>query len=97
MDAFRVRILDGFKGQGMGRRDSETVLALYKEDIDALSDFLGEKKYFFDDKVRTIDAMVYGMLRHFVDQPQKWAGTGYVEGKKNLADYLERMRKEYDM
>lgn len=95
LDAFRERILQGFMGQGMGRRDSPYVLKLYKQDIDALSDFMGEKKYFFDDKVRTIDAMVYGMLRHFVDQPQKWEGTGYVEGKKNLAAYLERMKAEF--
>lgn len=86
LDAFRSRILDGFNGQGMGRRDSAYVLELYKEDIDAISSFMGEKKYFFDDKVRTIDCMVTGMLRHFVDQPQKWAGTGYVEGKKNLME-----------
>lgn len=52
LDAFRSRVLDGFNGQGMGRRDSQYVLELYKEDVDAISDFMGEKKYFFDDKVR---------------------------------------------
>ena len=97
LDKFRERILAGFKGQGMGRRDSECVLGFYKRDIDALSDFLGDKKYFFGDKIRSIDAGLYAMLRHLVDQPQKWKGTGYVEGKKNLSAYLERMRKEWGM
>lgn len=81
----------------MGRRPAKTVLALYQEDIDAISFYLADKKYFSGDKVRTVDAMVYAMLRHFVDQPQKWLGTGYVESKQNLKNYLERMRAEFDM
>lgn len=97
LDAFRTRILAGFDGQGMGRRDSQVVLDFYKVDIDAVSTFLGDKKYFLGDKIHGIDACAYSMLRHLVDQPQKWDGTGYVEGKPNLMAYLERMRKEFDM
>lgn len=95
LDAFRERILAGFNGQGMGRRDSACVLTFYKADIDALSDFLGDKPYFLGDKPHTIDAAFYAMMRHLVDQPHKWPGTGYVETKKNIMDYLGRMRKEF--
>lgn len=96
LDAFRKRILAGFEGQGMGRRDSATVLQVYREDIDAVAAFLGkEKRYFFGEKVHALDACAYAMLRHLTDQPQKWPGTGYLEGKKNLMAYLERMRKEF--
>ena len=56
---------------------------------------MGDKKYFYGDKVHGIDAMIYAILRHLADQPQKWDGTGYIQGKKNLADYLERMRSEF--
>lgn len=97
LDAFRVRILDGFKGQGMGRRDGATVLDFFHTDVDAISDFMGDKPYFFGNKVHTIDACCYAILRHLADQPQKWDGTGYVQSKKNLAGYLERMRNEYKM
>lgn len=97
LDAFRVRILAGFDGQGMGRRDSATVLKVYKDDIDTVSAFLGNKQYFLGDKVHTIDACAYAMLRHLTDQPQKWPGTGYLEGKPNIVAYLDRMRKEYGM
>ena len=79
----------------MGRRDSECVLAFYKKDIDALAAFLAGKKYFLGEKVHVIDAMFYAMLRHLVDQPQKWKGTGYIESKSNLTGYMDRMRKEY--
>ena len=44
LDKFRERILAGFNGQRMGRRDSECVLSFYEKDIDALSDFPGDKK-----------------------------------------------------
>ena len=97
LDAFRVRILAGFDGQGMGKRDSAVVLDFYKVDVDTVSDFLGGKKYFLGDKVHTIDACAYAMLRHLVDQPQKWPGTGYVESKPNLMAYLESMRQEFNM
>jgi isoprene-epoxide---glutathione S-transferase len=97
LDEFRVRILAGFNGQGMGRRDTPTVLQIYKKDVDAVSDFLDNKQYALGDQVHTIDASLYAMLRHLVDQPQKWEGTGYVESKPNLAAYLERMRKRFEM
>ena len=95
LDAFRKRILAEFDGQGMGRRPTECVLVFYQKDIDALSSFLGKKPYFMGDKVHAIDAMFYSMLRHLVDQPQKWKGTGYIESKANLADYMARMRQEF--
>lgn len=95
LDAFRARILAEFDGQGMGRRDAKCVLLFYQKDIDALSTYLAGKKYFMGDKVRSVDAMFYAMLRQLVDQPQKWEGTGYVESKKNLVDYMGRMRAEF--
>lgn len=66
-------------------------------DIDAVADFLGNKRYFLGDEPHNVDAVAYAMLRHFTDQPQKWPGTEYVESKANLVAYLERMREKYDM
>lgn len=95
LDAFRKRVLDGFSGQGMGRRDGSTVVDFFKADINAISEYMGDNKYFFGDRVHTIDACCYSMLRHLADQPQQWEGTGYVRSKPNLAAYLDRMRKEF--
>ena len=97
LDAFRARILAEFDGQGMGRRDSECILVFYKKDIDALSTYLGKKQHFLGDKVHSIDAMFYAMLRHLSDQPQRWKGSGYIESKPNLVEYMDRMRKEYSI
>ena len=94
LEAFRARILANFDGQGMGRRDSATVLQFYKADIDALSDFLGDKKYLMGDKPHEVDARVVAMLHHFQVQPQKWAGSGYLESKQNLVNYVEMVKKQ---
>jgi isoprene-epoxide---glutathione S-transferase len=97
LDAFRVRILASFDGQGMGRRDSKTIVHCYQQDVDALADFLGSKRYLLGDRPRSVDAGVYAMLRHLCDQPQKWEGTGYIEGKDNLVEYMHRMKGDFEL
>jgi glutathione S-transferase len=95
LDAFRGRIMAEFNGQGMGRRSPEVVYDFFRADIDALSDYLGEKEYFLGNKIHSLDASVYSSLRHVTDQPQQWRGTGYTATKPNLVDYMNRIRKEY--
>ena len=97
LDAFRGRVLAEFDGQGMGRRPSEVVYEFYREDIDALSAFLGDKPYFTGDKLRSLDASVYSSLRHCADQPHPWSQAGYVQKHQNLVDYMDRIRKEQDI
>jgi glutathione S-transferase len=92
LDAFRARILAGFNGQGMGRRSSAIVQDCFRTDIDALSDYLADKPYFLGDKLRSLDASIYAMLRHVADQPQQWPGSGYVASKPNIVAYLDRIR-----
>ncbi|AHK30788.1 glutathione S-transferase [Rhodococcus opacus PD630] len=97
LDGFRGRILTEFDGQGMGRRSAEVVVEFFRADVDALSDFLADKDFFLGDKLRSIDASVYSTLRHIADQPQQWLGSGYVQSKANLVDYMDRIRKQYDI
>lgn len=93
LDSLRARIVAAHNGQGMGRRDSDYVAVLYKADIDALSEFLGGKRFMLGEKVHNIDLSCYAMLRHLVEQPQVWKGTGYVESKNNLVSYMDRMKE----
>lgn len=92
---FRQRILDGFNGQGMGRRSSEAVQVVFRQDIDAISDFLGDKTYFTGDQLRTVDATVYSTIKHIANQPHPWPGTGYVQTKPNLVAYLDRLQQQF--
>ena len=95
LDAFRQRVLAGFNGQGMGRRPDADVVAFFKDDINAMSDFLGDKSFLLGDKPSSYDAGFYSEIRHCMDQPQQWGGTGYVGSKSNLANYASRMRNQY--
>jgi glutathione S-transferase len=95
LDAFRQRIMDGFNGQGMGRRTSEVVQDFFRADIDAVSDYLGDKKYFTGDRLRSLDASVYSTLKHIALQPHPWPGQGYVQTKPNLVSYLDRLQREF--
>jgi glutathione S-transferase len=95
LDAFRQRILDEFNGQGMGRRTSEVVQVFFRADIDALSDYLGDNRYFTGDRLRSLDASVYSTLKHIALQPHPWPGTGYVQTKPNLMAYLDRIQAEF--
>lgn len=92
---FRQRILDGFNGQGMGRRTSEDVQVFFRRDIDALSAYLGDKPYFTGDRLRSLDASVYSTVKHIANQPHPWPGTGYVQTKPNLVAYLDRIQEQF--
>jgi isoprene-epoxide---glutathione S-transferase len=92
-EALRKHILSEFEGHGMGRRSSADVLAVFKVDIDALSDRLGAGPYFMGDKIRSIDATVYAMLIHILGVPFAWAGKDYALQKPNLVDYCARIKR----
>lgn len=93
--AFRDRIVAEFNGQGMGRRPDDEVLAFLKEDVDALSVFLGDKPYLMGDGLRSVDASVYSTVRHITDSPWDWPGRDYTRSKANLVAYTDRIRDEF--
>jgi glutathione S-transferase len=93
--AFREKIHDEHVKQGMGLRPHEDIVQCLKEDLDALSDFLGDKPYFMGDEVRSVDATIYSTFRHVADAPWDWAGRDYARGKANLVAYADRLREEF--
>jgi glutathione S-transferase len=97
LDAFRDRIMAEFNGQGMGRRTDEEVFEVFREDVDALSTYLGDKPFFLGDQPRTLDASVYSTVRHLIDVPFDWPGRPYARSKENLVAYADRMRARFDV
>ena len=71
-----------------------SVRTVYR-DIDALSDYLGDKTYFTGDRLRSLDASVYSTVKHIANQPHPWPGTGYVQTKPNLMAYLARIQEQF--
>jgi isoprene-epoxide---glutathione S-transferase len=94
--AFRDKIHDQHLKQGMGLRKHDDIVKCLQEDVDALSDFLGDKPYFMGDRIRSVDATIYSTIRHVADQPwPEFEGVAYIKGKKNLMAYADRLRDEF--
>jgi glutathione S-transferase len=97
LDDFRFLILTEFHGQGMGRRPAAEVLDVFKTDLDAIADFLGDKPFFLGSEPHWIDASVYAHVGHCVHVPFDWPGRTYAAQKKNVVAYLERVRQRYGL
>jgi len=91
LEEFRRMILAEFDGQGMGRLPADKVYQRAADDINALSDFLGDKPFFMGDKPRTIDANVLSHLKHIVDSPFEFPTKDAVRARANLVNYIARL------
>lgn len=94
-DDFRFRILNEFMNGGWGRMSAETIYRRARADVDALSDFLGNKPFFMGDSPRWVDAPVLSILRHTVDTPFDFDTKDYAASKKNLVAYMARMKDRF--
>ena len=94
-DDFRHRILTEFMLGGWGRMPADVIYRRARADIDALSDFLADKPFFMGEKPRSIDAAVLSILRHVIDTPFTFDTKDHAAGKKNLVDYMARMKERY--
>ena len=95
LDDARVGILNQHVGHGMGRRPGPEVVEVFKADIDAISEYLGEKPFFLGAKPHWIDASVYSHLGHVIRVPFEWPGREYAAAKDNLTAYLSRMQEHF--
>jgi len=95
LDQLREKVLAQIEGQGMGRRPNEEVHELAKIDLQAISDFLGDKPFFLGDEPHAIDASIYAILTHILYVPFPSAAKDFGLSRKNLVDYCARMRDRY--
>ena len=94
-DDFRYRILTEFMLGGWGRMPAEVIYKRARNDVDALSNFLDGKPYFMGKEPRSIDASVLSILRHTIDTPFQFDTKDYAKTKKNLVDYMARMKERF--
>ena len=66
-----------------------------RTDMDALSNFLGDKQFFMGDKPRWVDASVLSILRQIIDSPFDFDTKDYGASKKNLVAYMGRMKAQF--
>lgn len=91
----RRKIQRQIYGHGTGRHQAEEIFALGKQDLDALSAALANKKYFLGDQPTTLDSSAFGLLINIIGCPIESPLKDYGLTKKNLSDYVNRVKHEF--
>ncbi|OWF53863.1 failed axon connections homolog [Mizuhopecten yessoensis] len=82
--------------QGLGRHTQKEVEAILDGDFKALSQYLGDKQYFFGDSPTEVDCALFGQLSQLLwHLPHTIVPTLLQEKYPNLVDYCERIQTNY--
>ena len=71
-------------GHGLGRHTPEQIYAKAEQDLQAASDFLGDKPFFLGEQPRTVDASAFGILTGMIDATLKTPLTPIAGKFENL-------------
>ena len=81
------------KAQGLGRHSVAEVYALGEKQLAALSTLLGDKNYFFQNKLTYFDATSFAFLHTILEQPIESPLKIALRQHTNLCDYVKRMNE----
>lgn len=95
VDGIRKRVLEQMQAHGIGLHTDEEIHQLGGQDVTAVSDFLGDKPFFFGDRPTSADATVYAYLAQLLDPPFDSPTRRVARGRTNLVDYCARMRARF--
>jgi len=91
----RPKVVKILKGQGTGLLTDDEIAQKAQTELQALSNFLGTKKYFMGDRVSSIDATMYSFLVGGINSKWTHPACQAVKDHQNLLEYTERMRAEF--
>jgi len=91
----RRQMLKGLRGHGMGRHTEAEIYRLGRQDLDALSDYLGTKPWFMGDRPTTVDASAFGLLADLLWVPIESPLREHLRSLPNLTAFCERVRERY--
>jgi glutathione S-transferase len=91
----RKQIIKNLKGQGIARHSNEEIQKLLHCSLKALTDLLGNKTYFFGDKISSLDATVYGLLAEFTLVTLENPFNTITKGYPFLVKYCKNIHGKY--
>ncbi|TAD79780.1 MAG: glutathione S-transferase family protein [Oscillatoriales cyanobacterium] len=94
-NAFRQTIRSQMVQQGLGRLTDEARYQMVSADLQALSDFLGDKPFLMGDRPTTLDATVYGHVGNFIQPPYQHPIVTFARQQTNLCAHYERMTRRF--
>ena len=91
----KPKMLSQLRAQGTGLLSDDEVTQKAKAELQAVSDFLGNKTYIMGKRISSFDATVYAWLVGFIKG--KWMHPIFqaARGHQNLVDYVNRMQAEF--
>lgn len=87
----RARVRRMLHLQGLGRHDPEELEELAREDLGALSTYLGDKPFLMGEQLTTIDAVAFGFLANILLVPIEGRLKRVAQGFPNLVAFCEAM------
>ena len=91
----RPKVVKILKGQGTGLLTDDEIAQKAQTEMQALSNFLGTKKFFMGDRLSSIDATMYSFLVGGINSKWTHPACQAVKDHQNLLEYTERMRAEF--
>ncbi|XP_060564136.1 failed axon connections homolog isoform X2 [Ruditapes philippinarum] len=83
-------------GHGIGRHSKDEVWDVAMQDMNALSSFLGSKKFLMGDEPSEVDCAVFGMIAQiYWHMPGSRHQVYLKENLSNLVDYINRMKERF--
>ncbi|MBY0408154.1 MAG: glutathione S-transferase N-terminal domain-containing protein, partial [Rickettsiales bacterium] len=76
---------------GIGRHTPDEVAQMVQADIDALSALLGDKPFFFGERMHVADIIVFSVMSGLVSQPFDNAANRAGRGAANLVSHYQRV------
>ncbi|XP_067121387.1 failed axon connections homolog isoform X1 [Centruroides vittatus] len=81
--------------QGIGRHTDTEVMDMARNDILALSVYLGNKKFFMGNEPSEVDCALFGFLAQLVYTPMPEFEKLINEDMKNIKEYCKRMKERF--
>jgi glutathione S-transferase len=94
-DMYRKQILDQLQAHGLGRHTEDEVHRLGKEDLAAVSDFLGTKAFFLGERPTTVDATVYAYVASIIGMGLPSPVKDFGRSRENLVRYCQRVHERF--
>ena len=103
-EAVGLEVAEGYKqnmaatmqAHGIGRHTTSELEAIVIEDIQAVSELLGDRTWMMGgDSPTTLDATVFGYVGNFIAHPFDDPITRYARSRTNIAALCDRIRERY--
>jgi glutathione S-transferase len=91
----RKGTIKSMTGHGMGKHTEAEIYEIGCRDIQALSDFLGDREFFFGDRPTILDATAYATIANLIKVPMDSPLRTKATGLANLVSFNDRITSKF--